>query len=84
VNLLPGLASHYWWQGRLDHSAEVLLLIKTAKRKLAALEKAILTQHPYDTPEIIALPMVAGTPRYLDWMAASIAAEKPARPRKRK
>jgi periplasmic divalent cation tolerance protein len=72
VNIVPRIESHYWWQGRLEHGGEVLLVIKTARRRLAALEKVILAKHPYDTPEIVALPIHAGTPRYLDWLAASI------------
>lgn len=72
VNIVPRLESHYWWQGKLEQGAEVLLIIKTAHRRLPALEKAILARHPYDTPEILALPIQAGTVRYLDWLAQSI------------
>ena len=72
VNLLPGLESHYWWQGKLEKSSEVLLLIKTTRRDLAALEKRILQKHPYDTPEIIALPIDAGNERYLGWWRDSV------------
>jgi len=67
VNVVPALESHYWWQGKLEKSREVLLLIKTRREKLAALERLIQERHPYDTPEIIALPPIAGTSRYLEW-----------------
>lgn len=79
VNILPRIESHYWWQGHLEQGAEALLIIKTARARLPALEKAILAQHPYDTPEILALPIQAGTARYLDWLAQSIqpAANRP-------
>lgn len=70
ANLVPKMESHYWWQGKLESGAEVLLLLKTAKAKLAALEKLMLAQHPYDTPEFIVLPLSAGNGRYLDWLAA--------------
>ena len=72
ANLIPKLESHYWWQGRIERSAETLILFKTARGKLAALEKLVLARHPYDTPEFITLPLESGTPRYLAWLAASV------------
>jgi periplasmic divalent cation tolerance protein len=75
VNLLPGLESHYWWQGRLERGAEVVLLFKTTRRKLPALEKHLLARHPYDTPEFLVLPLAGGAKRYLDWLAASVVHE---------
>lgn len=72
ANLVPGVESHYWWQGKLETSAEILIMFKTQKRQLGALEKLILEKHPYDTPEILALPVDAGTRKYLDWIEASL------------
>ena len=72
ANIVPGLESHYWWQGKIERSTEVLVLFKTAKARLPALEKLILAQHPYDTPEFITLPFASGTPRYLAWIEASV------------
>jgi periplasmic divalent cation tolerance protein len=72
ANLVPRLESHYWWQGRLERSAEVLILFKTARGKLAGLERLILARHPYDTPEILALPLDSGTLRYLGWIVESV------------
>lgn len=72
ANLVPGLESHYWWQGRLEHGAEVLMIFKTTRPRLAALEKLVLQQHPYDTPEFVVLPLAAGNTRYLDWISASV------------
>src|ERR1019366_9560236 len=66
ANLVPKIESHYWWQGKIESSAEVLLILKTRKAKLAALEKLILAQHPYDTPEFLVLSLVAGSKKYLD------------------
>ena len=74
ANLLPKLESHYWWQGKVESSSEVLLLIKTSKAKLAALEKLILAEHPYDTPEFIAIPLNSSNERYLAWIADSLSA----------
>jgi len=71
ANLVPKIESHYWWQGKIASASEVLLVLKTQKSKLAALEKLVLARHPYDTPEFIALPLSAGNKKYLDWLAAS-------------
>jgi periplasmic divalent cation tolerance protein len=70
VNLVPKIESHYWWHGKIESGAEVLLVLKTQKSKLAALEKLVVTRHPYDTPEFIVLPLSAGNKKYLDWLAA--------------
>ena len=72
ANLVPKIESHYWWQGKIDTSAEVLLILKTRKSRLAALEKLILAKHPYDTPEFLVLPLKAGSRKYLDWLADSV------------
>jgi periplasmic divalent cation tolerance protein len=69
ANLIPKIESHYWWQGKIESSAEVLLTLKTQKSKLAALERLILARHPYDTPEFLVLPLSAGNKKYLDWFA---------------
>ncbi len=72
ANLVPRVESHYRWQGQIERGAEVLLILKTTRARLAALEKLILARHPYDTPEILALPLRAGTERYLAWLASSV------------
>ena len=71
ANLFPKIESHYRWQGKIESGAEVLLVLKTQKSKLAALEKLILAKHPYDTPEFLVLPLRAGSRKYLDWLADS-------------
>ena len=68
ANLIPGLESHYWWQGKIESSREVLLLFKTRTDCLRKLEKLILAEHPYDTPEFVVLQLTAGTERYLGWL----------------
>ena len=72
ANLLPRIESHYWWRGRIEAGAEVLLVMKTTSARLAALEKLILAKHPYDTPEFVVLPISRGNDRYLDWVEASV------------
>jgi periplasmic divalent cation tolerance protein len=71
ANLVPKVESHYWWQGKIETGAEVLLVLKTKKAKLVALEKLIFSRHPYDTPEFLVLPVGAGNGRYLQWLSAS-------------
>lgn len=71
ANLVPKVESHYWWQGRVESGAEVLMIMKAPKATLARLEKLIHTKHPYDTPEFLAMPLSAGSKKYLDWLAAS-------------
>ena len=72
ANLIPKIESHYWWLGKLDTGAEVLIIFKTTKAKLKALEKLIIANHPYDTPEFLVLPIIAGNKRYLDWVSGSV------------
>lgn len=70
VNILPRVQSIYRWQGSVESAAEIPLLIKTSSRHYPALEARITALHPYDVPEIIALPVVRGLPAYLNWVAA--------------
>ncbi len=68
VNVLPGIRSIYRWQGRVQEDGEVLLVIKTPEDRYGTLEGWLLEQHPYDVPEIIALPVERGLPAYLEWV----------------
>ena len=70
VNILPRVQSVYCWQGAVESASEVPLLIKTAADRYPALEAAIRARHPYDIPEIIALPISQGLPAYLNWVEA--------------
>ncbi len=72
ANLIPKLESHYWWRGKMESSAEVLMIMKTSRGKLSALEKLIVAKHPYDTPEFVVLPLSAGNSRYLQWLGDSV------------
>jgi periplasmic divalent cation tolerance protein len=72
VNILPPLESIYTWEGRLNEEKEVLLLIKSrADLFNEGLLPAILALHPYQVPEVIALPVVQGSPDYLKWVVES-------------
>jgi periplasmic divalent cation tolerance protein len=68
VHLLPAGRSVYRWQDQVEEAQENTLLIKTTAARYTALQDWLRTRHPYDTPEIIALPLVAGLPDYLDWI----------------
>ena len=67
-----GCESHYWWKGKVCRDTEVLLLLKTSKKKLKALEKCVLTEHPYDTPEFIVFTICSWSRLYLDWLGESL------------
>jgi periplasmic divalent cation tolerance protein len=70
VNILPGaVTSVYRWKGWVETSKEKLLLIKTSRKKLTELRAAVEKLHSYDVPEFIALPIAAGSPKYLTWLA---------------
>lgn len=69
VNLVPGLTSVYRWKGQIQHDAELLLLIKTRAAIYPLLEARLRELHPYEVPEIIALPIQTGSAAYLDWIA---------------
>ena len=68
VNLLPAVQSVYRWDGKVERATEVTLLIKTTQRHYAVLEAAIRAAHPYELPEVIALPVTTGLPSYLQWI----------------
>ena len=70
ANLVPKIESHYRWHGKIESSLEVLLVLKTTKSKLTALEKLVVAKHPYDMPEFLVLPLHAGSKKYLNWLAA--------------
>ncbi|MGE5468415.1 MAG: divalent-cation tolerance protein CutA [Ignavibacteria bacterium] len=77
VNILAPCRSVYRWQGKVEDAQEVPLLIKTTAARYADLEAAIRAAHPYELPEIVALPVAQGLPDYLAWVAAETAADKP-------
>lgn len=69
VNIVPGVVSHYRWQGKLCRDKECMLVIKTRTAKLKALERWVKARHPYSLPEIIVLPVAGGSKEYLRWIA---------------
>jgi len=72
ANLIANIESHYWWENKMERGNEILLLLKTTSEQLQALEKLVLSLHPYDTPEFIVLKVNRGNKRYLAWLAGSL------------
>ena len=68
VNILSPCRSVYRWQGRIEDTEEFPMLIKTTRERYAELEAAIRAGHPYELPEIIAVPLAGGLPAYLEWV----------------
>ena len=79
VNVVPGIQSIYRWEGSVQEDAEVMLLMKTPAARVAALTARVEALHPYDVSEVLAVPVAAGSARYLDWVRAETAAESVAR-----
>ncbi len=73
VNRLPGVHSTYRWDGAVHDEPEVLLIVKTTRERYQALEMRLKALHPYELPEIIALPVEAGSAGYIDWVGRETA-----------
>ena len=73
ANVVPGIRSIYRWEGAVHDDAEVLLVVKTRADRFEALARRVGELHSYDVPEVIALPVVAGSARYLAWLDEAIA-----------
>jgi periplasmic divalent cation tolerance protein len=90
VNVLPAVTSIYRWKGKVEREEERLLLIKTRAERFAALRETLVALHPYEVPEVIALPITDGHAPYLEWLDESVnprrrparAAGRPAGPRR--
>jgi len=72
VNIVPAIESIYRWEGKIETSQEVLLLIKTTRERFPALRDQIVALHSYDTPEIVAVPVLDGLAKYLAWLGAAV------------
>lgn len=73
VNVVPGLRSIYSWQNQIEDAQEVQLVIKTRREHYDAVEAWLKEHHPYDEPEILALPVLRGSASYLEWLAEQTA-----------
>jgi periplasmic divalent cation tolerance protein len=68
VNILPGMISHYWWQGTIERGEEVVMIIKTRAALAEPVRAAVKALHSYTTPAILVLPIEGGEPGYLSWL----------------
>ena len=70
VNIVPGMTSIYSWEGEVEEDEELLLMVKTKSTLFERLSEAVQKAHPYEVPEVIGVPIVAGSKAYLDWIKA--------------
>jgi len=76
VQIVGPITSTYWWAGKIETAEEWLCLIKSRRDLYAALERAIREVHPYDVPEILAVPVIAGSKAYLEWLDSELRKEE--------
>mmetsp|Transcript_13438 Transcript_13438/g.18388 ORF Transcript_13438/g.18388 Transcript_13438/m.18388 type:complete len:112 (-) Transcript_13438:178-513(-) len=74
VNIIPGVESMYWWDGAVQTDSELLLMIKTRQALVSDLAAKVQEVHPYDTPEVIAVPITSGSAEYIRWLVESTVA----------
>ncbi len=72
ANILAGVESIYRWKGKVERAREVLVVMKTTAARLRELESEVKRVHAYEVPEFIALPIVAGSQEYLEWVGKSV------------
>jgi periplasmic divalent cation tolerance protein len=75
VQVMPEMQSVYRWQGKVESANEILVIAKTINSKFEELEKEVKALHSYETPEIVALPITAGSRPYLDWLRSGVLEE---------
>jgi len=68
VNIVPKIESYFWWNDKLEHDEEALLIIKTTQQRFDALRAWVVENHPYDLPEVISLPLSDGFSDYIEWV----------------
>jgi len=68
VNVVPKIESYFWWDNKLEHDEEALLIIKTTQQRFDELRAWVVENHPYDLPEIISLPLSDGLSDYIEWV----------------
>ncbi len=72
ASVVPGIRSVYWWEGKVQDEAEALVVLKTTRTRLPALRDRVLALHPYQVPEVVALPIEGGNEKYLEWLAGEV------------
>jgi len=72
ANIMPGVQSKFWWEGRIDHQEEVVMFLKTRGCNFSQVERQIKRFHSYDVPEIVAVPVIKGSRPYLNWLKQTV------------
>ena len=72
VQIMPEMSSVFRWQGKVETQREMLLIVKTLNSKFPEIEREVVKLHSYETPEIVAIPLSAGSGPYLEWLKASV------------
>lgn len=78
MNIVPAATSVYRWEGRLEQSSEVILIIKSSRELFGRLQQTLLQSHSYEVPEVLALPVLDGSGRYLNWIEGELVKEEQA------
>ena len=73
VNVIPGIRSMYQWKGKLVQEKEAMLVMKTTRLRYRKLEQKIKQLHPYELPEVIAIPLICGSSQYIEWVTREVA-----------
>lgn len=73
VNVIPGVQSIYKWKGKIVQEKEAMLVLKTTRLRYRKLEQKIKELHPYEVPEVIAIPLICGSPQYVEWVTREVA-----------
>jgi periplasmic divalent cation tolerance protein len=72
ANIVANVQSHFWWKGKVNHSKELLILLKSRGELLDEIVRVVKENHSYEVPEVVALPIVGGNPDYLRWVDESV------------
>ena len=72
ANIVGPISSIFWWEGKIDEASEFLVFMKSHKNHFERLSERVMEIHSYEVPEIIALPIIKGSPSYLEWLSASL------------
>jgi periplasmic divalent cation tolerance protein len=72
ANIIDGVSSLFWWKQKIEHENETLVIMKSSEKLFKEITQRIEELHSYEVPEVLALPIVAGSQRYLDWMKTNL------------
>lgn len=72
INVVPRIKSYFWWDDAVQEDDESLLIVKTTQEKMPKLMEYVIANHPYELPEIIALPISEGSPEYIAWVRREV------------